>query len=263
VKFTGYLLEEEGGQNTYHAEARGYDPVIGRFTSRDPLAASYPDWNPYAYAMNNPMSFIDPSGMCSEEKSQQGHCTGMLDRLFAQIQSSINSISMPFGFSNLMVADAKSDEISSEVTSAAVGAAGTAVGAGIVVTDVVSDVSTYVAVLGIATTPLHGGTLTATALAIGTGADATSLVLKTTDAAFFDGSWEATAWQAGSMFTRGVAGQVVQGAASKAVARTGSSVSGPLFRSSQTGRFVANGFGHKVTAASDATRVVIDFMIPN
>lgn len=44
VKFTGYLLEEEGDQDTYHAEARGYDPVIGRFTSRDPLTGKMPGW---------------------------------------------------------------------------------------------------------------------------------------------------------------------------------------------------------------------------
>jgi RHS repeat-associated protein len=62
VKFTGYLLEEEGGQNTYHAEARGYDPVIGRFTSRDPLFGKYPSISPYAYVLNNPINAIDPDG---------------------------------------------------------------------------------------------------------------------------------------------------------------------------------------------------------
>ena len=63
VKFTGYLLEEEGEQDTYHAEARGYDPVIGRFTSRDPLTGKMPGWNPYHYSFNNPNSYVDPSGL--------------------------------------------------------------------------------------------------------------------------------------------------------------------------------------------------------
>jgi RHS repeat-associated protein len=46
IKFTGYEKESEGGLDTYHAEARGYDPVIGRFTSRDPLYDEYPSWSP-------------------------------------------------------------------------------------------------------------------------------------------------------------------------------------------------------------------------
>jgi RHS repeat-associated protein len=67
VKFTGYLLEEEGGQDTYHAEARGYDPVIGRFTSRDPLTAKMPGWNPYHYSFNNPIRFVDPTGLAPDD----------------------------------------------------------------------------------------------------------------------------------------------------------------------------------------------------
>jgi RHS repeat-associated protein len=62
TKFTGYLLEEEGEQDTYHAEARGYDPVIGRFTSRDPLVAKFPWVSPYVYVLNNPVNFFDPDG---------------------------------------------------------------------------------------------------------------------------------------------------------------------------------------------------------
>ncbi len=63
IKFTGYEKESEGGLDTYHAEARGYDPVIGRFTGRDPHAQHYPDWSPYHYAANNPVLITDPTGM--------------------------------------------------------------------------------------------------------------------------------------------------------------------------------------------------------
>jgi RHS repeat-associated protein len=66
VKFTGYLLEEEGDQDTYHAEARGYDPVIGRFTQVDPLS-DHPDQvslSPYNYSWNNPINLSDPTGKC-------------------------------------------------------------------------------------------------------------------------------------------------------------------------------------------------------
>ena len=44
---------------------RVYDPLLGRFVSADPyipaphLTQSY---NPYSYAMNNPLSYVDPDG---------------------------------------------------------------------------------------------------------------------------------------------------------------------------------------------------------
>jgi RHS repeat-associated protein len=60
--FTGYQFEEEGGLDLYHAEARSYDQVIGRFTSRDPLYDEYPSWSPYTYTLNNPLIYTDPTG---------------------------------------------------------------------------------------------------------------------------------------------------------------------------------------------------------
>ncbi len=41
------------------------DPVIGRFLSVDPHDTSYPELNPYHYVGNNPLRFIDPTGMDS------------------------------------------------------------------------------------------------------------------------------------------------------------------------------------------------------
>ena len=40
--------------------ARAYDPAIGRFTQEDPVRA---ELNFYTYAGNNPIVFIDPSGL--------------------------------------------------------------------------------------------------------------------------------------------------------------------------------------------------------
>jgi RHS repeat-associated protein len=49
--------------------ARLYDPVIGRFLSRDPILVprSASLTNPYAFAMNDPLNASDPSGLQVEE----------------------------------------------------------------------------------------------------------------------------------------------------------------------------------------------------
>jgi RHS repeat-associated protein len=62
-KFAGYEKDDEGGLDLYHANVRGYDPVLGRFMQVDPLASQFPAWNPYHYVYNNPMKFIDPTGL--------------------------------------------------------------------------------------------------------------------------------------------------------------------------------------------------------
>lgn len=45
--------------------ARWYDPLIGRFTQADtiiPDPASPQAFNRYAYTLNNPLRYVDPSG---------------------------------------------------------------------------------------------------------------------------------------------------------------------------------------------------------
>jgi RHS repeat-associated protein len=48
-----------------HLGARLYDPVIGRFLSRDPLVVprTAASTNPYAFAMNDPVNRADPTGL--------------------------------------------------------------------------------------------------------------------------------------------------------------------------------------------------------
>jgi len=55
--FTGE--QRDSGSNLYYLRARYYDPGIGRFVTQDPL----PMGNLYAYAGNNPVNFVDPSGL--------------------------------------------------------------------------------------------------------------------------------------------------------------------------------------------------------
>ena len=57
-KFTG--KEFDADSNLYYYAARYYDPYIGRFTQRDPIADGV-NW--YAYTYNNPLKFVDPDGL--------------------------------------------------------------------------------------------------------------------------------------------------------------------------------------------------------
>jgi RHS repeat-associated protein len=47
----------------YYLRARHYDPVTGRFRTRDPLGWALADANMYLYVGNNPTVFTDPGGL--------------------------------------------------------------------------------------------------------------------------------------------------------------------------------------------------------
>ena len=60
-RYAGEYFDKETG--TYYLRARYYDPGIGRFTAEDPAGAGL-NW--YTYGSNNPVMFIDPSGLFDE-----------------------------------------------------------------------------------------------------------------------------------------------------------------------------------------------------
>jgi RHS repeat-associated protein len=69
-RFTGQERDAESGMDYFNA--RNYEPRTGRFNAVDPLvggALSNPQlWNRYAYALNNPLAFTDPSGMIPNDQ---------------------------------------------------------------------------------------------------------------------------------------------------------------------------------------------------
>src|SRR6266851_2321199 len=70
-RFTGEALDP--GTGLYYLRARYYDPSVGRFISKDPLAgtAALPlTRNRFAYVLSNPVRFKDSSGFTPTEASQ-------------------------------------------------------------------------------------------------------------------------------------------------------------------------------------------------
>jgi RHS repeat-associated protein len=60
-RYTG--REWDGVTRLYHYRARAYDPETGRFLQEDPIGLLSGDANFYRYVKNNPVNFVDPSGL--------------------------------------------------------------------------------------------------------------------------------------------------------------------------------------------------------
>ena len=75
--FTGHEQLDRTG--LVHMNGRLYDPLLGRFLSPDPIVANPghgQQWNLYSYAMNSPLTYIDPSGLSFCDPAQQSWCGG-------------------------------------------------------------------------------------------------------------------------------------------------------------------------------------------
>lgn len=62
--FTG--KERDGESDLDYIGARYYMAALGRWSSVDPPADSFPSWSPYNYVYNNPVSYTDPFGSSPE-----------------------------------------------------------------------------------------------------------------------------------------------------------------------------------------------------
>ncbi len=71
------MLDFDSESDTDHAKYRQYSPTEGRWLRPDPYSGSYHFRNPqsmnrYVYAMNSPLSKIDPSGLDNEWSPDEG-----------------------------------------------------------------------------------------------------------------------------------------------------------------------------------------------
>lgn len=76
--FDGYTGMWNGGA-TDHTQFREYWNVAGRWVQPDPYSGSYDPSNPqsfnrYAYALNNPVRFVDPLGLTDEDDTDDDDC---------------------------------------------------------------------------------------------------------------------------------------------------------------------------------------------
>jgi RHS repeat-associated protein len=65
-KYNGKEWQQEFGLNVTAMDFRQYDNALGRFNSIDPLSEFYEDTSPFAFCLNNPVFFADPTGLCPE-----------------------------------------------------------------------------------------------------------------------------------------------------------------------------------------------------
>ena len=93
-----YLGQERDAESALdHFGAREYRNIWGRFTAVDPVisddAPVEPQlWNRYAYGLNNPGRYIDPSGLSPEEPHYSGKGTNLEGRIRAQVELLLRSI---------------------------------------------------------------------------------------------------------------------------------------------------------------------------
>lgn len=93
--FTGHKWDSATG--LYKMGDRYYDPVLGRFISPDPLIpnpGNPQDMNRYAYARNNPLKYVDPSG----------HTVISALDLIIQNQDAIRSLAAKYNIDPLLLA---------------------------------------------------------------------------------------------------------------------------------------------------------------
>lgn len=272
-QFSGAFGVGQFDDNLSSMRARFYDPAIGRFVQADPLGTAA-DANLYRYAMNNPISNIDPSGLALDAAT-----IATLSRLFNAAESLglSNQASAIFRAAQYAIYEG-SPTIATQMTGVGVnvqqlisglegliaraGGAAVRVGGGLAsaaspAATIATPVATVTAPAVTVTAPAvtvtapaaaGAGTATATELAVGTGAVEVAAVEGV-------GAWGVAAG-AGLVFLSGVGGVVVGTVINEAVLSEdtkeliGDTLLGIWESGGRLIDFIGNGFSHSQNVAS-------------
>lgn len=99
-KFTSYERDNETGLD--FAQARYYGSTQGRFTSADPLLSSGElhdpqTWNRYAYVLNNPLLYTDPTGLFVYGKNVTDEQKKQFEAALNKAKGYLNKIAETYG----------------------------------------------------------------------------------------------------------------------------------------------------------------------
>ncbi|GFE56722.1 RHS repeat-associated core domain-containing protein [Geobacter sp. AOG1] len=91
--YTGREWDKETG--LYYYRARYYDPMEGRLISKDPISFAGGDVNLYGYVQNNPINYIDPTGLATVTSNPYIDADMFFDYVVRTIRVKTNSLMRP------------------------------------------------------------------------------------------------------------------------------------------------------------------------
>lgn len=97
-RYGGYVYDEETG--LYYIKSRFYDASIARFIQEDIYSGKYSDplsLNLYTYVLNNPLRYLDPTGMIPDEIKIGNTSIGYLKGMGSGIYGSIADLKTAYG----------------------------------------------------------------------------------------------------------------------------------------------------------------------
>jgi RHS repeat-associated protein len=99
--FAGGLYDRDTGLIRFGA--RDYDPELGRWTAKDPILFGGGDASLYAYVGNDPIQWIDPSGLFGyAELAELAHIAHLPAELLARATPAIAVFSLSFALSSMV-----------------------------------------------------------------------------------------------------------------------------------------------------------------